>query len=88
MKFATLQDLALSTADYHRVRYVLAQDPDSDRFAAAEKSYVEDGQYNSAFSYVRDSDDGTGSIFTGDQLGAVFAAWVVRAWKASGKPLG
>ncbi|KAF9646856.1 hypothetical protein BDM02DRAFT_3188473 [Thelephora ganbajun] len=63
-------DLALSTANHHHVRYVLAQDPDSDRFAAAENF-----------------DDGTWKVFTGDQLGAVFAAWVLRAWKASGKPL-
>ena len=34
------------------------------------------------------SDDGTWKVFTGDQLGAVFAAWVLRTWKASGNPLG
>jgi phosphoglucomutase len=33
-------DLALQTADKEGARYVLAQDPDSDRFAAAEKTYV------------------------------------------------
>lgn len=31
-------DLALATADKEGVKYVLAQDPDSDRFSAAEKS--------------------------------------------------
>jgi len=65
-----IQDFALSTADHGRIRYVLAQDPDSDRFAAAEKS-----------------DDGAWKVFTGDQLGAVFAAWILRGWKAAGKPL-
>jgi len=63
-------DLAFGTANHHHVKYILAQDPDSDRFAAAEKS-----------------DDGTWKAFTGDQLGTVFAVWVLRAWKASGKPL-
>lgn len=38
------QDLALSTADQSHIMYVLAQDPDSDRFAAAEKSYVGNGR--------------------------------------------
>ena len=46
----TLQDLALGTANHHHIRYVLAQDPDSDRFAAAEKSYVENGQGYSVLS--------------------------------------
>lgn len=34
------------------------------------------------------SDDGSWNVFTGDQLGAMFAAWVLRGWRASGKPLG
>lgn len=63
-------DLAVSTADHNCVVHILAQDPDSDRFTAAEKS-----------------GDGIWEVFTGDQLGVVFAAWVLRAWKASGKPL-
>jgi len=84
----TVQDIALGTANHHHIGYVLAQDPDSDRFAAAEKSYVENGQDKSALSHVNASDDGTWEVFTGDQLGVLFAAWVLRAWKASGKPLG
>ena len=84
----TLQDLALSTANSHHIRYVLAQDPDSDRFAAAEKRHVENGQDKYSLSYFNARDDGTWKVFTGDQLGALFAAWVLRAWKASGKPLG
>lgn len=63
-------DLALSTANHTRIRHILAQDPDSDRFSAAEKS-----------------DDGIWKVFTGDQLGVMFAAWILRAWKISGKPL-
>jgi phosphomannomutase len=34
-----MKDLALSTADKENVNYVLAQDPDADRFSAAEKGY-------------------------------------------------
>ena len=39
-----LQDLAVETANEHDIRYVLAQDPDSDRFAAAEKRYAKSGK--------------------------------------------
>lgn len=35
-----VQDLALATAAREGAEYVLAQDPDSDRFSAAEKQYV------------------------------------------------
>jgi len=51
------------------VNYVLAQDPDADRFCAAEKV------------------NGEWSIFTGDQLGAIFAAYCLENYKLSGKPL-
>ena len=34
-----MQDLALKAADRTGASYVLAQDPDSDRFSAAEKKY-------------------------------------------------
>jgi hypothetical protein len=47
-----IQDLALSTADRNHIRYVLAQDPDSDRFAAAEKSYVFQWPRYSAVSHA------------------------------------
>ncbi len=30
----------MQTADENNIEYVLAQDPDADRFAAAEKQYV------------------------------------------------
>lgn len=49
---------------------VLANDPDADRFCAAEKV---DGKWN---------------VFTGDQLGTLFGAWVLRKYKESGKPIG
>jgi len=52
------------------VSYVLAQDPDSDRFTAAERSKT-----------------GEWTIFTGDQLGTLFASRVLHAYKASGKPV-
>ncbi|KAK7023829.1 hypothetical protein R3P38DRAFT_2531749 [Favolaschia claudopus] len=64
-------DLALRTADAHQVQYVLAQDPDADRFCAAEKS--SSGQW---------------TVFTGDQLGALFAAQILEEYKAAGKPIG
>ncbi|KAJ7716660.1 hypothetical protein DFH07DRAFT_862010 [Mycena maculata] len=63
-------DLALKTADAQGASYVLSQDPDSDRFCAAEKQ--PDGQW---------------TVFTGDQLGTLFAAQTLEAYKASGKPI-
>jgi phosphomannomutase len=66
---------------------VLAQDPDADRFSAAEKG--------SAFTPLsvrpcssQPSLDGQWTIFTGDQLGALFASHVLAQYKASGKPFG
>ncbi|KAJ6500366.1 hypothetical protein C8R45DRAFT_820604 [Mycena sanguinolenta] len=64
------QDLALKTADAHGALYVLSQDPDSDRFCAAEKGR-----------------SGEWKVFTGDQLGTLFAAQALAQYKASGKPL-
>ncbi|KAI0269854.1 hypothetical protein BC834DRAFT_574038 [Gloeopeniophorella convolvens] len=63
-------DLALSTANNAGATYVLAQDPDADRFSAAEKRK-----------------DGSWQVFTGDQLGAIFAGRVLEQYKASGKPI-
>ncbi|KAJ7929358.1 hypothetical protein B0H13DRAFT_947180 [Mycena leptocephala] len=62
-------DLALRTADAHKAVYVLSQDPDGDRFCAAEKR---PGQW---------------IVFTGDQLGTLFAAQALERYKASGKPV-
>lgn len=64
-------DLAIATATRYDASYVLAQDPDADRFSAAERGA--DGDWN---------------IFTGDQLGSLFASRVLQAYKQSGKPLG
>lgn len=64
-------DLALSEATTSRANYVLAQDPDADRFTAAERGA-----------------DGLWFLFTGDQLGALFASHVLSKYKATGKPLG
>ncbi|KIM48987.1 hypothetical protein M413DRAFT_438147 [Hebeloma cylindrosporum] len=63
-------DLALATAEKTGVGYVLAQDPDSDRFTAAERS--ETGEW---------------ILFTGDQLGSLFASRVLHAYKASNAPV-
>ncbi|KAF4604010.1 phosphohexose mutase family protein [Pleurotus pulmonarius] len=63
-------DLAISTAEREGAQYVLAQDPDSDRFAAAEKG-----------------PSGKWIVFTGDQLGALFASRELAIYKQSGKPL-
>lgn len=63
-------DLAIRTAEREGAQYVLAQDPDSDRFAAAEKG-----------------PDGKWIVFTGDQLGALFASRELAIYKQSGKPL-
>ncbi|KAI5983862.1 hypothetical protein EDD15DRAFT_2178391 [Pisolithus albus] len=65
------QDLALSEATTAGANYVLAQDPDADRFTAAERGA-----------------DGLWFLFTGDQLGALFASHVLSKYKATGKPLG
>jgi len=62
--------VAISTANECRADYVLAQDPDADRFAAAEKG-----------------PDGRWIMFTGDQLGTLFASAALDRYKASGKPL-
>ncbi|KLO11991.1 phosphoglucomutase 1 [Schizopora paradoxa] len=62
-------NLAVSEADAAGLNYVLAQDPDADRFCAAEKI------------------NGKWTLFTGDQLGAIFAGYCLENYKRSGKPL-
>ncbi|KAF8841010.1 hypothetical protein BDN67DRAFT_950632 [Paxillus ammoniavirescens] len=61
---------AILTAMQSGADYVLAQDPDADRFSAAERGT-----------------DKSFTIFTGDQLGSLFASRVLDTYKASGKPL-
>lgn len=56
-------------AEKNNVLHVLAQDPDSDRFSAAEK----------------DQDTGAWKIFTGDQLGTLFAYDVFMEYKHAKK---
>ncbi|KAJ7849080.1 hypothetical protein B0H14DRAFT_2766071 [Mycena olivaceomarginata] len=63
-------DLALRTADAQGAGYVLSQDPDSDRFCAAEKGR-----------------NGKWLVFTGDQLGTLFAAQALEQYKVSGQPI-
>ncbi|TDL25051.1 phosphoglucomutase 1 [Rickenella mellea] len=62
--------LAIHEANAVGAAYVLAQDPDADRFAAAEKGA-----------------DGEWILFTGDQIGAVFAARALEAYINSGNPM-
>jgi len=63
-------DLAIETANKMGATYIIAQDPDADRFAAAEKSI-----------------SGEWIVFTGDQLGSLFASKILEAYKQSGKPI-
>lgn len=63
-------NLALSSAEENDAQYVLAQDPDSDRFGAAEKS-----------------SSGGWTIFTGDQLGTIFAGYIIDTYKMTGRRL-
>ncbi|THU99146.1 phosphoglucomutase 1 [Dendrothele bispora CBS 962.96] len=63
-------DLAIATANKAGADYVLAQDPDADRFSAVEKQ-----------------PNGEWLTFTGDQLGVVFAAYVMETYKKTGKPM-
>jgi len=60
-------DLALRTAENERADYILAQDPDGDRFIAAERGPT-----------------GSWTIFTGDQLGSLFADKILQSYKSSG----
>ncbi|KAI9443236.1 hypothetical protein H4582DRAFT_2109603 [Lactarius indigo] len=69
-EFPYSPDLAIRTAGAAGATYVLAQDPDADRFCAAERRA-----------------DGSWVIFTGDQLGVLFAGKIFERYKASGKPL-
>ncbi|KAJ1742174.1 AAA ATPase midasin [Coemansia sp. RSA 1086] len=62
-------DLAKDLADAQGISLVVANDPDADRFAAAEKQA-----------------DGSWLMFTGDQLGAIFAACVLEMARSSGIP--
>lgn len=87
------KDLAIRTAEATGATYVLAQDPDADRFSAAERRYscltVSSGlDPRTDFSGFRNRIDGTWVMFTGDQLGALFAGRIIEQYKASGKPLG
>lgn len=63
-------DLAIQCADANDARYILAQDPDADRFGAAQRLA-----------------DQTWHIFTGDELGTIFAARVLKSYQRSGKPI-
>ncbi|KAF8509509.1 hypothetical protein BU17DRAFT_77825 [Hysterangium stoloniferum] len=70
-------DIALEDGNKMNANYVLAQDPDADRFTAAEKWQV--------ISHLHVG--GEWKVFSGDMLGIVFAARIFDLYKASGKPL-
>jgi len=61
-------DLAIATADKESSTLILAQDPDSDRFSAAEKQ-----------------PSGKWHIFSGDQLGTLFANHIIEKRKEAGQ---
>ncbi|KAH8925045.1 phosphoglucomutase 1 [Atractiella rhizophila] len=65
-------DLAIKHADANKCRIVLANDPDADRFTAAEKDPV----------------TGNWKQFSGDQLGSILGHFVFQKYKAAGKDVG
>lgn len=82
------KDLAIEEAIASGAQYVLSQDPDADRFTAAQKLCVATQillPYISQFSY---SADGSWKLFSGDQIGAVLAAWTLECYRRRGDPLG
>lgn len=84
-----LQDLAIAEAQCQGADYVLAQDPDSDRFSAVERGLVihrttQDWELTVIFP----SPSGAWISFTGDQLGVLFASKILEDFKMSGKSLG
>ena len=73
----------MRTAENERADYVLAQDPDSDRFTAAERGY--NLRLIICVIFI-DLSRPTGNwiIFTGDQLGSLFADRILESYKSSG----
>lgn len=78
--------MAIATADREASNYILAQDPDSDRFSAAEKQYVV-FVFSLISSSSRRRPSGKWHIFTGDQLGTLFASHIVQKRKQAGGDL-
>lgn len=64
-------DLAIATADKHNISLVLANDPDADRFAVAERL-----------------PSGDWKVFTGNQLGVLFAAQILDVYRQAAKGIG
>ncbi|KAJ2119240.1 hypothetical protein IW147_006031, partial [Coemansia sp. RSA 720] len=62
-------DMAKTLADARNIGLVIVNDPDADRFAAAEKQ-----------------SDGSWLMFTGDQLGTIFAAYVLEMARSASVP--
>jgi len=68
---------------------VLGQDPDSDRFAGAEREYVVQSLMRSLVVNLpspplpQSPSSGQWTIFTGDQLGSLFASFILDIFKQS-----
>nr|AOE43343.1 phosphoglucomutase [Cavenderia deminutiva] len=64
--------LAIETAEANKSRIILANDPDADRLAVAEK------QPEYVFLFYLISNNGTWKVFNGNEIGILFADW---AWQ-------
>ncbi|EIM22201.1 Phosphoglucomutase, first 3 domain-containing protein [Wallemia mellicola CBS 633.66] len=62
--------LAIETANNNGSQYILANDPDSDRFLAAEK--VDRNKWH---------------IYTGDEIGAILASYIIEEYKNNGRAM-
>lgn len=67
----------MKTADANNVRLIIANDPDSDRLAAAEKL----PRFYS-FSFLFKFSSGEWKIFTGNEIGILLGHWAWTQYKA------
>jgi len=80
--------LALRTANHIGAHYILAQDPDADRFSAGEKELVYYSQFfTKGLLNFDSSPKGEWNIFTGDQIGIIFASKIFQDYQLSDQPL-
>ena len=69
-----MQDLAMATADAHNHPIIIANDPDADRLALAEKQPGRDG---GGKPYWR--------VFTGNEIGSMLGWWALENYKKNNK---